>query len=87
MEEYPQSVSNLTRMGQNLYELIKGGNFLGYEDGELRRAISHTVAKETSRGWRLTKEKAAHKVDVVVALAMASFGAIQMPRPPSIYFL
>jgi len=87
MEEFPQTVSNLTQMGQNLYELIKGGNFLGYEDGELRRAISHTVAKETSRGWRLTKEKAAHKIDVVVALAMASLGAIQMPRPPGIYFL
>jgi hypothetical protein len=35
------------------------------------------VALETPRGWKITKEKAAHKIDVVVALAMASLGCVQ----------
>ena len=32
---------------------------------------------ETPRGWRIAKEKQAHKIDVVVALAMAVLGAVQ----------
>jgi hypothetical protein len=34
------------------------------------------VALETSRGWRIAKEKASHKIDVAVAPAMASLGAV-----------
>ena len=40
------------------------------------------VAVETPRGWRIAKEKQRHKIDVVVALAMASLAAIkQRPVP------
>jgi hypothetical protein len=39
--------------------------------------MSRAVALETRRGWRIAKEKAAHKIDVVVALAMAALGAVQ----------
>jgi hypothetical protein len=35
------------------------------------------VALETSRGWRIAKEKQSHKIDVVVALAMAALGAVR----------
>ena len=35
------------------------------------------MALETSRGWRIAKEKTTHKIDVVVALAMAALGAVQ----------
>jgi len=42
----------------------------------VRLAISRAVAVETSRGWRISKEKASHKVDVVVALAMACHAAV-----------
>jgi hypothetical protein len=35
------------------------------------------VAIETSRGWRIAKEKISHKIDVVVALAQAALGAVQ----------
>jgi hypothetical protein len=51
-----------------------------YSDPELRLAISRCVAIETSRGWRIAKDKAAYKIDVVVALAMAALGAIVMLR-------
>jgi hypothetical protein len=40
-------------------------------------AVSRYVALETSRGWRIAKEKVSHKIDVVVALAMAALGAVQ----------
>lgn len=76
MSEFPQSVPNLTRASQNLYELLKGQNLTAYPDDDIRRAISHAVARETSRGWRIAKEKQAHKIDVVVALGMAALGAI-----------
>jgi phage terminase large subunit-like protein len=37
------------------------------------------VAVETSRGWRITKEKQSHKIDVVVALGMAARAAVLSP--------
>ncbi len=40
-------------------------------------AISRAVAKESSRGLKIAKEKASHKIDVVVAMAMAALGAMQ----------
>jgi phage terminase large subunit-like protein len=42
-----------------------------------RLAISRAIALETPRGWRIAKEKQAHKIDVVVALAMAAYAAIK----------
>ena len=48
-----------------------------YPDEGLRRAIHQAVALETSRGWRIAKEKQAHKIDVVVALAQAALGAVK----------
>jgi phage terminase large subunit-like protein len=77
MIEYPQSVPNLTEAGQNLYELIKGHNLIAYPDPDLRLAISRAIAIESPRGWRIAKEKQSHKIDVVVALAMAALAAIQ----------
>ena len=42
----------------------------------MRLAISRAVAKQTPRGWRIAKEKATHKIDCVVALAMACHAAV-----------
>jgi hypothetical protein len=77
MIEFAQSVPNLTESSTNLYELLKGRNLVVYVDDDLRLAVSRCVALETSRGWRIAKEKASHKIDVVVALAMAALGAVQ----------
>lgn len=76
MAEFAQSVPNLTEASSNLYELIKGRNLAVYPDAEMRLAVSRCVALETSRGWRIAKEKVSHKIDVVVALAMAALGAV-----------
>jgi hypothetical protein len=40
-------------------------------------SVSRAVAIETSRGWRIAKEKASHKIDVIVALAQAALGAVK----------
>jgi len=77
VEEFPQSPANLTAASQNLYELITGRNLLAYPDAGMRLAISRAVAVETPRGWRIGKNKQTHKIDVVVALAMACHAAVQ----------
>ena len=50
----------------------------GHDD--LRRAIASSVALETARGWRIAKNKTSHKIDVVVALALASLATIEARR-------
>ena len=77
MVEFPQSAPNLTEASTNLYDLIKGRNLVVYPDEYFRRAIHQAAALETSRGWRIAKEKQVHKIDVVVALAQAALGAVQ----------
>jgi hypothetical protein len=43
----------------------------------MRLAISRAVMHESSRGWRLDKLKQQHKIDPVVALAMAALAAVR----------
>jgi hypothetical protein len=75
MVEFPQTIPNLTESSQNLFDLIKGRNLLLYPDAAIRLAISRAVAFESARGWRIGKDKQSHKIDVVVALAMAALAA------------
>ncbi len=82
MIEFPQSAPNLTEASSNLYELIKGRNLAVYADADLRLAVGRAVALETSRGWRIAKEKVSHKIDVVVALAQSALGAVQQGQAP-----
>jgi phage terminase large subunit-like protein len=77
MVEFPQTQAKLTDAGSNLYELVKGRNLVIYPDQEIRLAVSRTIAIETGRGWRIAKEKASHKIDVVVALALAALAAVE----------
>jgi Phage Terminase len=77
MVEFPQSVPKLTSASQNLFELIKAQNIVAYRDKGLRLAVQRSVAVENPRGWRIAKEKASHKIDVVVALAQAALAAVQ----------
>ena len=77
MKEFPQTVGNLIAIGSKLYELIKAGALIVYPDDAIRLAISRAIAKETARGFQLTKEESSHKIDIVVALAMAAYAAVQ----------
>lgn len=82
MEEFPQSVSNLTAASQNLFELIKSQGIAVYPDDEIRLAVQRAIALETTRGWRIAKEKSSHKIDSVVALAMAALAAVRKGEVP-----
>ena len=48
---------------------------------KLRAQALNTVAIESSRGWRIGKEKASRKIDAIVALSMAMVAALDTPRP------
>jgi phage terminase large subunit-like protein len=75
--EYPQSVPNLTRSSQCLYELIKSQGITLYRDDDIRLAVQRSVAVESTRGWRIAKDKTSHRIDVVVALGMACVAAVK----------
>lgn len=82
VEEFPQTQGNLTAAAQNLYELIEGGNLVLYPDAAMWLAASRAVAVETARGWRICKEKQSHKIDVIVALAMACHACVAASSEP-----
>jgi phage terminase large subunit-like protein len=82
MEEFPQSTPNLTAMGQNLFELVKGRNLAMYPDPVLRDEASRAIAEETTRGWKISKAKSGDKIDQIVALAMATLGSLEDTREP-----
>lgn len=85
IDEFPQTTPNQTRAGQGLYDLLKGKNLELYADDELRQQALNAVAVESSRGWRLAKEKASKKIDAIVALSMACVAALDgRPRTTEI---
>jgi phage terminase large subunit-like protein len=78
MIEYPQTLDRITAMSQNLYDLITGRNLLLYPDKEMKKHVQKAIAMETPRGWRIVKKQASHKIDLIIALAIACAGAIDM---------
>ena len=82
IEEYPQSVPNLTAATSNLFDLIQSRGIALYPDAAMRLAVSRAIIVESSRGWRLDKLKQQHKIDVVVALSMACLAAVRGQGKP-----
>ena len=79
MEEFPQSVPDLTAASQNLFELLQAAPCILYPNADIRLAMSRAIAIETARGWRIAKEKQNHKIDVVIALAMSALASVRSP--------
>ncbi len=77
IESYNQTSPGLTEMASNRFDLVRSRTLLVYPDTEMRRSVLQTVASESGRGWKLSKEKQSNKIDVVVALAMAALGAVR----------
>jgi phage terminase large subunit-like protein len=86
IEEFPQTQQNTTRMGQALFDVIKGRTLTVYPSDELRQQALNCVAVETPRGVRITKEKASKKIDAIVALSMACVAALDGPAPRPLAF-
>jgi phage terminase large subunit-like protein len=82
IEEYPQTVPNLTAATSNLFDLIQSRGIALYSDAAMRLAVSRAIIVESSRGWRLDKLKQQHKIDVVVALSMACLAAVRGQGKP-----
>ena len=72
MDEFPQTGGNLTEMGQNIYDLVEYGNIVLYDCKHMRYEATCSIAKETGRGLKLTKDKSTQKIDQIVALAEAA---------------
>ena len=56
---------------------MRGRNISLYADDQIRLAFSRAVAIESARGWRIGKEHQVHKIDVVVATAMAALACVR----------
>jgi hypothetical protein len=82
MREFPQTIDRLTAASQNLFDLFKSGGIVIYDDPDIKLALQRSVAKEGSRGWKITKSVASHRIDVVVALAQAALAAVQAGEEP-----
>jgi phage terminase large subunit-like protein len=77
IEEFPQTVSNLTMATENLFQLIQNRSIALYPAADMRLAISRAVIVESSRGRRIAKDRRSHRIDVVVALSMAALAAVK----------
>jgi len=82
MKEYPQTLDRLTAISQNLYDLIKGRNLILFYDKDLKKHLANSRAKESTRGWRIVKKSGTKKIDLAIALGMASYGAITLEVEP-----
>jgi phage terminase large subunit-like protein len=82
IEEYPQTIPNLTAATSNLFDLIQSRSLVIYPDAAMRLAVNRAIIVESSRGWRLDKLKQQHKIDVVVALSMACLAAVRGQEQP-----
>ena len=87
LQEFTQTSNNLTAAGQCLFELINGNNLWMYSDLALRKAVSLAIAKETPRGWRISKETSPHKIDLIAALSFACYGCLEAQKAPSFNLL
>jgi phage terminase large subunit-like protein len=81
MEEFAQTSGNLTAAGQALFEAIQERRLAVSDDDKLREHVLNAVAVNSSRGWRLAKEKSSRKIDAAVALSFAVLAAIRRPAP------
>jgi len=77
IEEFPQSSPRLSQAAQNLFDLIESQSLVLYGNDEMRLAVSRCVAQESSRGWKISKDKQSHHIDVVIALMMSAQACVQ----------
>jgi phage terminase large subunit-like protein len=77
MVEFPQTTDRLTYMSQNLFDLIQEKRIVLYDDNDMRKHAEKAIAQETPRGWRIVKKKTSHKIDLIIALGMATIAATE----------
>jgi phage terminase large subunit-like protein len=75
VEAYPQTDTRLMPMANSLYEVLRSRKIELYPDAAMRQSALQAVALDGRRGWHIGKEKTKHKIDSIVALAMAVHSA------------
>lgn len=86
--EFPQTLGNLTRCGNRLFDVIRQGQLVVYAGADdLRTHVLNARGKETDRGTRLVKQKASRKIDLAICLAMAVAEVSQALGKPDIKVL
>ena len=83
IEPFPQTLPNLTLATETLYSVLNNQRLRLYDAPDLRRHVLNAASIETSRRFRLTKEKQSLKIDGAVALSFACVAAGQSGRPNS----
>jgi len=67
MVEFPQTVGNLTKAGNHLFDIIRQSSLVVYPGAtDLRRYVLNAAARETSRGIRLVKSQASRKIALAI---------------------
>ena len=82
LEEWPQTHTRMIPASQALFDAIRERRIVHDGDPVLRAHIAACVARETGRGWRLDKDRAADHIDAAVALAMAIQAALEDEAAP-----
>jgi phage terminase large subunit-like protein len=76
MIECQQTPGFLTEITGNLLNLIRHRPLVAPPDQEMRLAITRAAVTETGRGVRIVKGATDAKIDSVIALALACWGAV-----------
>ncbi|MBA7560778.1 hypothetical protein ES695_02885 [Candidatus Atribacteria bacterium 1244-E10-H5-B2] len=82
MVELPQTSGNCVAFSQCLFNLIKSQGINFYESEEIRISLINCKVVYSGRGWRIVKKSGTKKIDLAIALAMASYGAVTAPEEP-----
>ncbi len=67
--------SRMTEISNNLATMIQRQEFIFYSDPQIRGQYTWCNAESTERGFRIVKKKQTRPIDIVVADAMAVWGA------------
>jgi phage terminase large subunit-like protein len=80
IEPFPQTQPNLTLATETLYSALTNRPLRLYDAPNLRGPVLNAASVETSRGFRLAKEKQSLKIDGAVVLSFACVAAGQTGR-------
>ena len=67
--------SEMVEVGNNLHTHMQRSDFYLYNNDEILSQFSWCAARATERGYRIVKSQQSKPVDIVVAIAMALWGA------------
>ncbi len=78
--EISPTLGNCVAFSQCLFNLLKSRGISFYESEEIRISLINCKVIYSTRGWRIVKKSGTKKIDLAIALAMASYGAVTAPE-------